>query len=115
MPEAINKRLSNISSDKKLSIQAVPPYQEALQKSGYNFKLQYNRQNLNHPEVENNVIWFNPPNNSTISTNIGCKFLQAVGDSFTPDHPLRKIFNRNTLKLSYSCIPNVKSIISSHN
>ena len=26
-----------------------------------------------------------------------------------------KIFNRHTLKLSYSCMPNMKSIISSHN
>ena len=31
------------------------------------------------------------------------------------NHPLHKIFNRHTLKLSYSCMPNMKSIISSHN
>ena len=30
-------------------------------------------------------------------------------------HSLHAIFNRNTLKLSYSCMPNVKSIISTHN
>ena len=30
-------------------------------------------------------------------------------------HPLRKICNRSTLKLSYSRIPNVATIISSHN
>ena len=28
---------------------------------------------------------------------------------------LRKIFNRNTIKLSYSCMPNVKQIIDGHN
>ena len=28
---------------------------------------------------------------------------------------IRANFNKNTLKLSYSCMPNVKSIISSHN
>ena len=28
---------------------------------------------------------------------------------------LHKIFNRHTLKLSYSCMPNMKSVISSHN
>ena len=30
-------------------------------------------------------------------------------------HPLHKIFNRHTLKLSYSCMPNMKSTIASHN
>ena len=29
--------------------------------------------------------------------------------------PLHKIFNRNTLKLSYSCIGNIKTIMSNHN
>ena len=30
-------------------------------------------------------------------------------------HALHKIFNRNTLKLSYSCMPNIGSVISQHN
>ena len=61
------------------------------------------------------MIWFNPPYNSTVSTNIGHKFLQAMDEYFPSHHPLHKIFNRNTLKLSYSCMPNVKCLISSHN
>ena len=35
IPEAINRRLSNISSDEKSFTDAIPPYQAALQKSGY--------------------------------------------------------------------------------
>ena len=35
--------------------------------------------------------------------------------SFPAGHKLRKIFNRNTIKLSYSCMPNVKQIIDGHN
>ena len=31
------------------------------------------------------------------------------------NHKLHKIFNRNSIKVSYSCMRNVKSIISSHN
>ena len=34
---------------------------------------------------------------------------------FYPKHPLSKLFNKNTMKLSYSCTPNIKSIIASHN
>ena len=33
-----------------------------------------------------------------------------------PKNPkYRKLFNRNNIKLSYSCMPNIKSIINSHN
>ena len=34
---------------------------------------------------------------------------------FPNGHSLHKIFNKHTLKFSYSCVPNMKSIISSHN
>ena len=34
---------------------------------------------------------------------------------FNNKHRLSKIFNRNNLKVSYSCLPNIASIISSHN
>ena len=30
-------------------------------------------------------------------------------------HKYHKIFNRNTVKISYSCMPNIKNIITSHN
>ena len=83
------------------------------------YKLQYNPQS-SKPKPRSrsiNVIWFNPLYNSTVSTNIGYKFLQAIDDCFPSHHPLHKIFNRNTLKLSYSCMPmpNVKCVMSSHN
>ena len=41
IPKSVNKRLSTISSNKQVFDQASPPYQEALQKSGYNFKLNF--------------------------------------------------------------------------
>ena len=43
------------------------------------------------------------------------KFLHIVDKCFPKTQPLHKIFNRHTLKLSYSCMPNMKSVISSHN
>ena len=116
IPQAINNRLSNISSDKQSFDSAIPPYQEALQKSGYDYKLDYNPQPPQPKRCRSrNIIWFNPPYNSNVITNIGYKFLQAIDDSFPPNHPLHKIFNRNTLKLSYSCMPNVHCIVSGHN
>jgi len=50
-----------------------------------------------------------------METNVGKCFLSLIAQHFTKSNPLHKIFNRNTLKLSYSCMNNVKSIISSHN
>ena len=36
-------------------------------------------------------------------------------ESFGEDNPRKKIFNKNTVKLSYSCLPNIKSQIDNHN
>jgi hypothetical protein len=50
-----------------------------------------------------------------ISTNIGQTFLNTIDDEFPAGHPLHKIFNRNTVKISYSCMPNIKQTIDGHN
>ena len=42
-------------------------------------------------------------------------FLKLVDKHFPRHHKLHKILNRNTVKVSYSCLPNVASQISSHN
>ena len=44
IPKNINKRLTSISSSKKVFNDAIPPYQKALDESGYNHKLTYNPQ-----------------------------------------------------------------------
>ena len=43
------------------------------------------------------------------------KFLQLLDKHFHKDHVLRKIVNKNTVKVSYSCTPNMGSIIRAHN
>ena len=61
------------------------------------------------------ITWYNPPWDSNVKTNLGRKFLLVVDKCFPKNHPLNKIFNRHTLKLSYSCMPNMKAVTSSHN
>ena len=39
IPGNINKRLTEISSNEQVFNEAIPPYQQALEKSGYDFKL----------------------------------------------------------------------------
>ena len=59
-------------------------------------------------------IWFNPHHNKTVKTNIGRCFFHLINKYFPLEHKLHKIVNRNTLKLSYSCVPNRKTLINSH-
>ena len=43
-------------------------------------------------------------------------FLRLIGKHFSnPSHKLQKICHRSNLKISYSWMPNMKSIISNHN
>ena len=41
IPVNVNKRLSSISSDEKMFNSAAPIYQQALEKSGYSYKLKF--------------------------------------------------------------------------
>ena len=50
-----------------------------------------------------------------MKTNIGTEFLNLIEKCFPANHKFRKLFNKNNLKLSYSCSPNLKQIIDGHN
>ena len=118
MPESVNQRLSDISSDESVFNKAAPPYQAALDKSGYQHTLKFHpRENRrkNRRLRKRNVTWFNPPFDARVKTNLGKEFLRIINECFPRGHALRPIFNRSTLKLSYSCMPNVKSVIDSKN
>nr|XP_061840538.1 uncharacterized protein LOC133622025 [Nerophis lumbriciformis] len=56
-----------------------------------------------------------PPYSKNVSTNIGHKFLNLIDKHFPKDNNLRKVFNKNNIKLSYSCMNNIRQIISNHN
>ena len=60
---------------------------------------------------QRNIIWFNPPFSKNVNTNIARNFLCLIHKHCPPNHKLHKIFNRNTVKVSYSWMSNVKSII----
>ena len=50
-----------------------------------------------------------------VATKIGRYFLNLEEKHFPGDHKFHKIFNRNNIKVSYSCMPNIKSVINSRN
>ena len=62
-----------------------------------------------------NIIWFNPPFSANAKTNIGAQFLKLIDKHFQKSNPLSKIVNRNCVKISYRCTPNIAKIVASHN
>ena len=121
VPHGINKRLVEISANEEEFNKAKPIYQEALRNSGYKHVLKYDQ-----PKAPNtsgnrkkrrtrNILWFNPPFNIKVKTNIGHEFIKILDESFPIGSPLRKIFNKNNVKLSYSCLPNIQAKLSAHN
>ena len=111
------KRLSQISCDKSEFQKAISMYEQALQASGHHQKLQFQQEHANQRKRtrKRNITWFNPPYNDLVSTNVGKRFFYLLEKHFPPLHRLHKIFNRNTIKLSYSCTTNMAGILSSHN
>ena len=62
-----------------------------------------------------NIIWYNPPYSRVVETNVGKMFLQIMRQCFPPGHSLYKPFNKNTCKMSYSCLPNIGARIAAQN
>ena len=84
---------------------------------GAHFTLVYSKSKNTKPHRSRRrkIIWFNPPYCQSIETNVARKFLLLVDKHFPPGHHHRKIFNRNTLKVSYSWMSNIDSTIKNHN
>ena len=63
------------------------------------------------------IVWYNPPYNACITSNLGKNFLSLIDRHFpkTRKDNLQKIINRHTIKISYSTTPNMKYIINAHN
>ena len=120
LPKAVEKRISDLSSTKEIFDQSKQHYQEALEKSGHKHTLQYNpsTNSLGNRRRRNRgrkIIWFNPPFSRSVETNVGEKFLRLLDIHFPEHDPLHKIFNRQTVKVSYGCMPNIRASINAHN
>ena len=115
IPDMINKRVSNLSCNEKEFKKVKDVYQSALKASGYDKDMNYIQKSDKKKSRQRKIIWFNPPFSNNAKTNVGKIFMSLVRKHFPRHHKFHKIFNPNTLKLSYSCMPNVESIIKQHN
>ena len=120
LPKSISKRLSELSSNKEIFQKATPIYFEALKKSGFNEPLVFipkanTSDNTTKKQRKRKIIWFSPPFSLSAKTNIGWTFLKLLKQHFPKSNKLHKIFNKNTVKVRYSCMSNLSSINSSRN
>ena len=58
---------------------------------------------------------FNSPFKINVVINVAKTFLTLIDKHFPENKKLSEIFNRNTIKISYGCLPNVKQTISNNN
>ena len=117
LPHSINKRINKLSCDKETFDAASPLYNDALKQSNFDTNLAYTQtqDNSQRRNRQRNVIWYNPPYSKNVRTNVAQTFLKLIDKHFPPLNKLHKLFNRHTVRASYSCITNMKNVIRKHN
>ncbi|KAK3737381.1 hypothetical protein QZH41_011519 [Actinostola sp. cb2023] len=96
IPESVNQRLSDISSDETAFNKAAPPYQAALDKSGYEHKLKFlprDKRKKKSRARKRNITWFNPP--IRYAYFYFWHDLQATGDGAAHCSLVVEYYNRN--------------------
>ena len=119
---SIEPRLYNISNNSKIFAEASKHCQKTVNQFGYEYNLQYKLPN-NESKIRSklpknrkkNILWFNSPFPRNVYNNICKYFVLLIQKHFLNNHKYRKIFNKNNVKISYSCMANIKSIINMHN
>ena len=115
LPDNISKQISNISSDKATFINAAPFYND-VSASGYKESLTYQKDLPPSNKVrQRKMIWFNPPYSVNAERNIGKTFLKRIDKHSPKTNMFHKIFNRNNVKVRYSCLHNFANIIKAYN
>ena len=119
VPLSVERRLNDISSNKEVFDGAKIEYETALKNSGFKHTLKWTDNRPRNPAKakrrRRDVIWFNPPFNKSLKTNIGKQFLGLINKNFPATNQLSEILNRQTIKMSYSCHENMESKIKKHN
>ena len=69
----VGKRQNNLSSNEQVFKEAIPPYQEALKKSGYIQVLKFDtsKQQPKKKQRKGNITCYNPPFNAASDVNLG--------------------------------------------
>ena len=112
---SIEKIIFTWSSNETIFNKSKEIYQKSLEKFGCRQTLNYHSANKNvknnKQNRKQNVIWFNPPFRVNVKTKVRNSFLNLIRKHCSPNYKFIKLFNRNTMNVSYNCIPNIKAKI----
>ena len=119
IPSSIEKRLNTISSSEAEFNESKTDYERALGNAGYSKELKYDAEHSRTARAskkrKRRITWCNPPFSKNVATNIGREFFKLLQLHFPKQHPFHCIFNKNTVKPSYSCTTNMDNIVKAHN
>ena len=119
LPMSIDKRFPSWSPSKEIFEETAPCYGQYLSSCGYKEKLSCCDSTppnlITKRKRQRNILRFNPPYRKAVKTKVGKLFLRSTKKHFPKERKFHKIFNRNTLMLSYSYMPNIITKINAHN
>ena len=107
--------VSDTACDSDHFNKAAPDYNTALKKSGFNENIKYSPGQLKQRNRKRQIICFNPPCSVNVKTNVGKLIMRLIDKHLPSHHKFYKLFNRNNVKLRYSCMPSMKNVIQKHN
>ena len=124
----IEKRINALSKNEQIFNNSKTEYEAALKNAKHRSNLRFNKEKPNDDQNGNEkaektkkkarkrrCIFYNPPYCLSVKTNIGRSFLRLLDKHFPKGHEYGKLFNRSKVKISYSCMPNIKGAIQAHN
>ena len=111
----VSRIICDTSFNKEYFDKAASAYNKALKFSGFNENILFTSTPPPRRNHNRNIIGLNPPYRVNVKTKIGRIFLRLIDKHFPRHHKYRKLFNRNNIKISYSCMPNMASVIQNHN
>ena len=131
VPLTVAHRINMLCSNQEIFSSVKNDYEMDLKLQGYkNVSLEYKppenlEERMVHSENKKKknekksrqILWFVPPFTKQIDrgTSVGRKFFTIIDTCIPKTHPLHKIINRNTIKMSYRTMPNFGKIVKGLN
>lgn len=109
----LNVESQEIYPQMKFLIIRKKDYEKALKEEGHITNLVFTLHvRPEHKSRSRDAIWYKPAFNLQLKTKIG-KIFKRLDKHFSKNSLLAKVFNRNMVKLSYSCTGNLQNVIMS--
>ena len=117
LPLSIKIYLSKLSLHEKNFKNSIPIYKHALAKADYKHKLKYQKQHQRKKSY--NIAKGNLFSLASITVNMlrqkQANFFLSLHDMhLPPHHMLQELFNQDNVKISASCLPNIKPVKHAH-